>query len=175
MVGLSEQDALFNAVALLDKQYLVKQKHLHKTTQATSLISIVRVMINEIEFAVEVGVVVETIVYKKPSRLPRSFDWVLGIIELRGEVIPVIDYSCFTGNDALEVTNHGRLLIVRFEGMVFALMVSSVSGMFNVPKVFSLKNGDSTVKLWVEVNGQEIPFLDLKALLSNDSFLKLTY
>jgi len=175
MVGLSERDALFNTVALLDKTYRAKQKDLHKTTQADSLISIVRVMMNEIEFAVEVGVVVETIVYKKPSRLPRSFDWVLGLIELRGEVMPVIDYSLFTGNDALDVTSHGRLLIVRYEGMVFALMVSSVSGMLNVPKVFSLKEDEATVKQWVEMKGQEIPFLDLKVLLSNDVFLKLTY
>jgi len=160
---------------LLDKTYLTKQQGIHKATQATSIISIVRVMMNEAEFAVEVGVVVETIVYKKASRLPRSFDWVLGLIELRGEVMPVIDYSRFTDNDALEVTNHGRLLIVRYEGMVFALMVSSVSGMLNVPEVFSLKEGETIEKQWVEVEGQEIPFLDLKTLLTNNSFLKLTY
>jgi len=175
VAGLSERDALFNTVALLDKKYLTKQQNIDKTTQATSLTSIVRVMMNETEFAVEVGVVVETVVYKKPSRLPRSFDWVLGLIELRGEVMPVIDYSRFTGKNALEVTNHGRLLIVRYEGMVFALMVSRVSGMLNVPKVFSLKEGEAIEKQWVEVDGQEIPFLNLKTLLTNNSFLKLTY
>jgi len=172
---LSEQEALFNTVALLDKKYLAKQKDLHKTTKAASLISIVRVMMNDAEFAVEVGVVVETIVYKKPSRLPRSLDWVSGVIELRGEVMPVIDYSRFTGNGELKVASNGRLLIVRHEGMVFALMVSSVSGMLNVPKVFSLKEGDAIVKQWVEMKGKEIPFLDLKALLNNNNFLKLTY
>jgi len=175
MSALSEQEALFDTVELLDKKYLVKQDMLQRVTPADSLISIVRIMMNEDEFAVEVGAVVETIVYKTPSRLPRSFDWVLGVIELRGEVMPVLDFSCFKGKQALEITNSSRLLIVRHEGMVFALLVSSVSGMLNVPRILSQKEGGSTVKQWVEMKNKKIPFLDLKALLDSNDFLKLTY
>jgi len=175
MSALPEQKAFFDAVAILDKQYLVKQKNLQKTSQAGSLISIVRVMMNKDEFAVEVGAVVETIVYKEPSRLPRSFDWILGLIELRGEVIPVIDFSDFTGNGALEVSHSSRLLIVRYDEMVFALLVSSVSGMLNVPEIFSLKKDSGVLEQWVAVTNKKVPFLDLKALLSNNNFLKLTY
>jgi len=175
MSSLPEQKALFEQVFLLDTQYLSKQELSQKSGRSASLISVVRVMMNKDELAVEVGAVVETIVYKKPLSLPRSFDWVLGVIELRGEVIPVIDYSCFANKGPLDITNNSRLLIVRHEGMVFALLVSRVLGMLNIPEISSRKKGGVIMEQWINVKEQRFSFLDLKALLNNNDFLKLTY
>jgi len=143
----------------------------------------VKIAIGQDEFAVEVGVAVETILYKKPDLLPRSFDWVLGLIELRGEVVPVIDMASFNGQAAMEITPQTRLLIVRHEKLSFALVVSGVSPVSYVPSLLNdveqAPQKPANYKIgfdkWVKLEGSKLNFLDLKNLVNEPGFLTLTY
>lgn len=183
MAALAQELTVFDFIQSLDEQYQ-KKRESHKVSDKSSIgISLVKIVVGSNDFAVEVGIAVETIVYKTPSPLPRSFPWILGLIELRGEVMPVIDLSLFSEQAPVEINPHTRLLIVRHEQLIFALVVSSVSPVSYVPSI--LDEGDEAPKKlanykisfdkWVKFQGEKLHFLDLRNIANQADFLTLTY
>jgi purine-binding chemotaxis protein CheW len=59
--------------------------------------------------------------------LPRSLDFVEGVINLRGEVIPVIDLRKRFNLPAVDRTEESRIIIVEVEERMVGLTVDSVS------------------------------------------------
>lgn len=183
MAALAPELTVFDFIQSLDAQYQ-KKRASHKVSDKLSIgISLVKIVVGSNEFAVEVGVAVETIVYKNPSPLPRSFPWVLGLIELRGEVMPVIDLSLFSEQAPVEINSHTRLLIVRHEQMIFALVVSSVSPVSYVSLLLDeseqapkkLASYKISFDKWVKFQGENLHFLDLRNIANQTGFLTLTY
>ncbi len=63
------------------------------TDPQTRFPSIVLFRLGQEEFGLPVSSVVSIIRYEQPTNVPRSTDAVLGVINLRGRVIPVIDLA----------------------------------------------------------------------------------
>ncbi len=180
MSALAEQVSSFKTFSSLDERYLEKREEQKKVSEASSGVDVVKIALGKYEFVVEVGVVVETVVYKTPIPLPRSFPWALGVIELRGEVLPLIDLLSFNKGESLKADRNSRMLIVRQEQTVFALLVSSVSAVMRVAEFESIQQqqlADSklTFNKRVEFDKERLPFFDLKDLLNNQDFLNLTF
>lgn len=51
-------------------------------------------------FAIEIGIIQEVIEYRKVTRVPRCPDFMQGVINLRGQVIPVVDLRVYFGMTA---------------------------------------------------------------------------
>ncbi len=51
-------------------------------------------------FAIEIGIIQEVIEYRKVTRVPRCPDFMQGVINLRGQVIPVVDLRVYFGMHA---------------------------------------------------------------------------
>jgi len=66
------------------------------------------------------------------SPIPGSSQHVLGIINLRGEVICVIDTRAKFGLASFEVTNDTRIVILEAEKSIIGLMVDSVNEVTNI-------------------------------------------
>ena len=77
---------------------------------------------NEI-FAVPVEVVREILDHEEPFRIPHGPDYLLGLRDVRGQGVPVIDLRLRLGMSATEKTPHTRILVldVPVEGRVLAL------------------------------------------------------
>lgn len=63
----------------------------------------------------------------KITRIPNSPKYVLGLINLRGDVVPVIDLRLKVGLESKEVDNNTRIIIVKEDETVIGLMVDSSS------------------------------------------------
>ncbi len=87
---------------------------------------VVFVMENE-EFACVINDVREVLKMIRITPLPRSLDFVEGVINLRGEVIPVIDLRKRFGLPDAERTDDSRIIIVEVEERMVGLTVDSVS------------------------------------------------
>jgi purine-binding chemotaxis protein CheW len=79
------------------------------------------------EFACNINDVREVLKMVRVTPLPRSLDFVEGVINLRGEVIPVIDLRKRFGLQEIEITDESRIIIVEVEERMVGLIVDSVS------------------------------------------------
>ena len=79
------------------------------------------------EFACDINDVREVLKMIRVTPLPRSLDFVEGVINLRGEVIPVIDLRKRFGLPDRERTEDNRIIIVEVEERMVGLIVDSVT------------------------------------------------
>lgn len=183
MSALKKPIIPFHLIGALEDDYSKKRVELKDVSKGHGGISIVQVEVGEANFAVEVGVAVETILYRQPQALPRSRAWALGVIELRSEVVPIIDLAILNNQVASTIDKNSRLMIIRHEQLVFGLLVSQVSAVSCVPKINEGSHNElgefgwnkTTASHWVDIDGKKTHFIDLKNLLNQADFLTLTF
>lgn len=70
------------------------------------------------------------------TRIPRTPDFIRGVINLRGKVIPVIDLRLKFGMEAKEDTERTCIIVVQFQGptdrMTMGVIVDEVSEVINI-------------------------------------------
>ncbi len=84
-------------------------------------------------FAVDIMRIREIILPQKLSSLPRASELLDGVINLRGNVIPVMNMRKRFSMPIEENTKTGKLLIVSLARQMLALMVDDVMEVINVP------------------------------------------
>jgi purine-binding chemotaxis protein CheW len=90
-------------------------------------------MVGAEEYGLEILRVKEVIRVREITRLPRSPSFVKGIINLRGDVIPIIDLRDKFGLSAQEQTAMTRVIVVDVEGKLIGMVVDSASQVVRVP------------------------------------------
>ncbi len=65
--------------------------------------------------------------------VPGSRDWMLGLANIRGELLPIIDLQRFIGASPVPVSDQARVLVIRSLGTSTGLLVGSVQGMRHLP------------------------------------------
>ncbi len=85
------------------------------------------------EFACDINNVGEVLKMVRITPLPRSIEFVEGVINLRGEVIPVIDLRKRFNMEVVERTAESRIIIVEVDDRMFGLTVDSVSEVARLP------------------------------------------
>jgi purine-binding chemotaxis protein CheW len=84
------------------------------------------------EFACDINDVREVLKMIRVTPLPRSLDFVEGVINLRGEVIPVIDLRKRFGLPKMERTDENRIIIVEVDDRMVGLIVDSVTEVIRI-------------------------------------------
>ena len=79
------------------------------------------------DYCVEIDHVREIRRWTPATRLPRSPDFVYGVINLRGAVVPVIDFATRIGKQASEPSERHSIIIVEVGDSLFGLLVDSVA------------------------------------------------
>ena len=90
-------------------------------------------------YALPIGVVIEFRTWIEPAPLPHSPPWLLGIINIRGEIVPVIDVGARLGHGPTEPTPQHVITLVQTPAeQVVGLLVDDVSDIRAVPAVTPL-------------------------------------
>lgn len=63
------------------------------------------------------------------TRVPGAKDWVVGLANVRGSLLPIIDLQLFLRGKPVVVSKSTRILVLRQHGLVTGLLVPSVQGM----------------------------------------------
>lgn len=63
------------------------------------------------------------------TRVPGSKPWVLGLANVRGSLLPVVDLQVYLGGKAVVPAKTTRVLVLRLRGLVVGLLVPTVQGM----------------------------------------------
>jgi purine-binding chemotaxis protein CheW len=86
------------------------------------------------EYGVEITKVQEIILPGEITRVPRTPDYVKGLINLRSEVIPVVDLRRRFDLPAQESTDETRIMVVNVRGKTLGMIVDAVSEVLRVSK-----------------------------------------
>lgn len=85
------------------------------------------------EYGVSITSVQEIIPVAEPTRLPQTLDFIEGIINLRGKIIPIIDLKKRFNMGTSEVTPETRSVVVDVEGKTVGIIVDEVSEVMRLP------------------------------------------
>jgi purine-binding chemotaxis protein CheW len=89
--------------------------------------------VGEEEYGLELLCVKEVIRVRQVTWLPRAPSCVKGIINLRGDVIPIVDLRERFGLEAAEQTAMSRVIVVEVDGQAVGMTVDSASQVLRVP------------------------------------------
>ena len=79
------------------------------------------------EYAADIANVKETMMVLPITRVFLTPPWLSGIINLRGDIVAVIDLALFFGLPATAITDHSRIVICRHEGKVVGIVVDEMA------------------------------------------------
>lgn len=123
------------------------------------------------DFCIDIMNVREIRRWTPPTPLPHAPDYVLGLINLRGAVLPVIDLARRLGLAAAEASGRDVVIVTMLEQQVFGLVVDAVSDILSVPEesvrpvpVQCGAAGSGLIKGIAAIGGQMNRLLDLRAI-----------
>lgn len=103
-------------------------------------IQIIGFKLNEEEYALEISSVQEIIKIPAITRVPRAKAYILGVINLRGIVIPVIDLNIRFGKEKTMDIDKKRVIILKIGTVFIGIVVDSVSEVIDVNATEILSN-----------------------------------
>lgn len=85
------------------------------------------------------------------SHIPGAKEWVRGVANVRGTLLPILDLKGFLLGSVTKMTRHSRILVMQHRGIVAGLLVEEVIGMSHfLEEEFS-----------ADTTGLDVPFRDM--------------
>jgi purine-binding chemotaxis protein CheW len=144
------------------------------------LLQLVTFSIADEEFGVDILKVQEIIRTMEISKVPRAPDFVEGVINLRGKVIPIIDLRCRFGLEHKPHDKNTRIIVIEMADVIVGFVVDAVSEVLRIPASTVeppppvVAGMDSEYISGVgKLEGSLLILLDLDKLLSSDDMAML--
>ncbi len=125
-------------------------------------------------YGVDIGAVREIIRMQEITRVPRTPEFVEGVINLRGKVIPVVDLSKRFGLNVGEESKDNRIVVVDIGGQDIGVVVDAVTEVLRIhasaiePPSSVITNADSEYLLGIaKLDDKMIILLELESVLSD--------
>ena len=120
------------------------------------------------QFAIEIHRLTEVLSYGPITPLPGAPAFVEGMIDLRGELVPVIDLRKRMGSQEIRNEMQTRILIVRMLQQRIGLIVDSADEVYTVPieNVKAPPEGSRFVLAVVKQQNELMVVLDLERILT---------
>jgi len=108
-----------------------------KQNMSDELLQLVSFNIGDEEFGVDILKVQEINRMVDVTRVPNTPEYVDGVINLRGKVIPIIDLRRRFGMERKEKDKNSRIIVVELKGKVIGFVVDAVSEVLRIKKSVS--------------------------------------
>jgi purine-binding chemotaxis protein CheW len=136
-------------------------------------------------FAIGILAIKEIIEYTQPTAVPMSPEYVRGVINLRGAVVPVLDLSIRFGKQPSPVTKRTCVVIVEVEAgaerHVIGVIVDTVTAVLDIPATdiepppgFGMNIRAELVQGMGKVGGRFVILLDVNRMLAADEIAALS-
>ncbi|MEP7703012.1 chemotaxis protein CheW [Paraglaciecola sp. 25GB23A] len=153
----------------------------NKVTAGDDVLQWVTYKLGEETYGINVMQVQEVLRYTEIAPVPGAPEYVLGIINLRGNVVTVIDTRSRFGLPSSEVSDNSRIVIIESDDQVVGIMVDSVAEVVYLrsSEIDSAPNvgTEESAKFIQGVSnrdGQLLILVDLNKLLSDDEWDEIT-
>ena len=101
---------------------------------SSDILQLVGFLIGKEEFAVDILKVQEINRITQITKVPNSPEFVEGVINLRGKVIPILDLRIRMGMDKKSHDNSTRIIVVEVSGKTIGFIVDEVTEVLRIPK-----------------------------------------
>jgi len=89
-------------------------------------------LINDQEFGVEIKQTREIINFTELTEMPSTPDFVKGVINLRGEIVPIVDLYKRLEIEKVERESDDKIIVVEIGGNLIGMQVSEVKGIIRL-------------------------------------------
>lgn len=125
-------------------------------------------------FGLKIEYVSEIIVFQEITAIPESEDYIKGLINLRGKIIPVIDVRIRFKQEPFEYNDRTCIIVINVKSTVVGLIVEKIAEVAEIPEENvlpspTLGHGDSSQNQYVYAIGKVGD--DVKLLLDPDKLI----
>ncbi len=127
------------------------------------------------EYVVQMGSVQEIISYRGFTKLPNVSEFVRGVLNLRGTVVPVIDLRVKFGMSSRDYDKYTVIIIVEVAERIMGVVVDEVTDVIELAAsevlpapTMSTKVNEGFIRGMAEKNGKFLILLDIAMVLSTD-------
>ena len=152
----------------------------NKTGQADEVLQWVTFKLENEIYGINVMQVQEVLRYTEIAPVPGAPSYVLGIINLRGNVVTVIDTRARFGIEPSEINDNTRIVVIESENQVIGILVDSVAEVVylkvsDIDEAPNVGNEESAQFIQGVSNrdGELLILVDLDKLLSDDEWDEL--
>lgn len=104
-----------------------------ETGQAVDEQQLVAFRLGDEEYGVSIEQVQKIIHREEPTRIPQTPAFVEGVINLRGDLIPIIDMKKRFNLPGKELDDEARIIVVEVEDQTVGIQVDAVSELLRIP------------------------------------------
>lgn len=135
------------------------------------------------EYGVDIAQVREIVRWQQITKVPQAPSFVEGIVNLRGQIIPIVDlakrFSLMTGEASREESR--RIVVVHIDGRAIGILVDGVSEILRIPTsqieppppIVAGTMGADFLRGVGKVDGRLIIILDLNRIFSQEEMSSL--
>lgn len=110
-------------------------------------------------FGLKIEYVNEIIVFQEITEIPESEDYIKGLINLRGKIIPVIDVRLRFKQEPFEYNDRTCIIVINVKSTVVGLVVEKIAEVVEIPEENilpspSLGHGDKSQNQYVYAIGK---------------------
>lgn len=88
--------------------------------------------VREGEYGIEISYISEIIGVQESTRVPNTYNYVKGIINLRGTIVPIIDMRLRFGFEEREYTDRTCIIVLSMDDVSIGLIVDEVQDVANI-------------------------------------------
>ncbi len=146
-----------------------------KLKEQEELLQLVSFNIGKEEFAVDILKVNEIIRIINITKVPNSPDFIEGVVNLRGKVVPVVDLRIKLGLDRIIQNDNTRIIVFELDKKTIGFKVDSVNEVIRIPKsiteqppeIVSSINSEYITSIG-KLNDRLLILLDIEKILSSN-------
>lgn len=109
------------------------EKMTAQKVENAEILQLVSFLIGEEEYGVDILLVQEIIRMMEITKVPNAPDFVDGVVNLRGRIIPVIDLRTKLGMPRKEHDKNTRIIVVEVAGKTVGFIVDAVTEVLRIP------------------------------------------
>ncbi len=129
------------------------------------------------EFGIDIMIVKEIKSWTNVTRLPNSPHYMLGVMNLRGIIIPIFDLRARFNMGSTEITSKHVAIILVSESRTIGILVDSVSDILNVdyeeikpPLEIESKIDDKYLNGFISLDKRMVIIIDMEKLFNGEDF-----
>ena len=104
-----------------------------KKTKANHMTTYLIIILNDEKHLIKIKHISKIVKYKQIFPLPDSHKHLLGVSNISGEIIPVLNLKLILNISLKEITSNEKIIIVRHKGYIVGFLVNDVIDMIKLP------------------------------------------
>ncbi len=122
----------FEMLADYERRSLAHEAGQPEQIETPGLMRSIAFRVGERAFASSIGEISELLTMQPLTAVPGTQPWLLGIANIRGNLVPVVDLGQFLFDERTHLSDRSRILLIRQHGGQVGLLVDDVLGQRNI-------------------------------------------